>query len=133
MKLRTFNATNIQKGTKNLKPFIYINAVSGVISMNRGACDMLGVREGDGVQMPQDEDDPENWFIEKSKKDGFILRGNGNKTAMMFNCSGLVRQICKSMGYTGRGARIHIGEEVTFGKLTMFTLITAPLKNSDNQ
>ena len=133
MKLRTFNATNIQKGIKNVKPFIHMNIVTGVISMNRGACELLGVREGDGVQMHQDEDDPETWFIEKAKKDGFILRGNGNKTAMMFNCTGLVRQICKAMEYSGPGARIHIGEEVTFGKQTMFTLITAPLKNSDNQ
>lgn len=133
MKLKTFNAYNMQKGAKNFRPFITLNIKSGVITVNRGAAELMGIKQGDGVQLHQDEDDPESWYIEKTKNGGFNLRHNKSKTTLMFNNCSLVREIFQSMEYHANKTKISIGEEITVGKQTIFTLITAPLKNSDNQ
>ena len=129
MKLRTFNQTTVRKGTKIGKPFIHLNTKTGLIVINKTGQKIIGIQAGDQVQFHQDENEPQNWYIEKVGKDGFAIRQNLNSTSVNFNSTALVRSIMNSLECVKKSARIHIGEELTYGKQTFFALITAPLAN----
>ncbi|MCA6489109.1 MAG: hypothetical protein IM551_03680 [Chitinophagaceae bacterium] len=129
MKLKTFNAETFTNVSRSTKPFISANAKSGLLSLNRAAVKELSVKAGDQVHFHQDEDSPENWYIEKVKSGGFELRTYGKRDALAFNSSMLARTIFESVDCYEKYGRLIIGEPVKEGKQTFFTLITASLKN----
>lgn len=129
MKLKTFNATNVVM-VRSFTPGIGVNSKSGLFTINRAACDEIGLKEGDFIQFLQDEEEPENWFIEKVKDTGFQLRGKGDeKSALSFNNTTMVRKIFDSVAYVKEAGRLLLGEPVKFEKRTLRTLITLCLKN----
>ena len=101
---------------------------NGVSSISTGAMKLMNLKESDMVQVHQSDEDPTEWYIEKVSKDGFPLRHNHNKTCLMFNCSLLVKSVFDSVGFEGRSTRFYIGESIEFGKQTLYTIITAPVK-----
>ena len=129
MKLKTFNAETFTNVSRSTKPFIYANAKSGLLSFNKAAVKELSVNPGDQVQFHQDEETPENWYIEKVKSGGFELRAYGKRDALAFNSSMLARTIFESVECFDKYGRMIIGESIKVGKQTFFTLITASLKN----
>jgi hypothetical protein len=75
MKLKVFNTTNITSiSNRDKKPFIQVNNKVGIFNINNSAADLLDLKDGDMVQLLQDEENPEDWFIEKVKEDGFVVR-----------------------------------------------------------
>lgn len=125
MNLKTFNRVTVPQRSKTNKPFITMNHKIGVCFISTGAIKLMGLQEGDMIQLHQSEDEPRDWFVEKIKKDGFSLRFNHNKTGLMFNCAALVNAIFESIEFEGKSARFQIGESVKIDKRVLFTLITA--------
>jgi hypothetical protein len=129
MKLKTFNTTNVTSN-RSFSPSIGVNSKTGLFNINPSACEKIGLKEGTCVQFHQDEDDPENWYLEIVKDNGFTLRKNENITKGTFlNCSYIARKIFDSVGYIEMSGRLKIGETVTIGKRDLVTLITAGLRN----
>ena len=131
MKLKTFNTTNIQAfGKANTKPYLQINSGTGLISINKQASDLIGIKDGSQVQFHQSEETPSDWFIEVVKDAGFIVRTKDSyEDRCVFNSTKLARLIFDSVEFTGKGGRVYLGEEVKNGKQKLFTLITASLVN----
>jgi hypothetical protein len=131
MKLKLFNANNLPS-IRVGKPYIRMNSKTGLVAINSKASEILGIGYSDMVHFFQNEEEEEegDWFIEKVQKDGFALRYKENQGHVhVFNSTQLVRLIFQSVGYEGIKGQILIGEPVKNGKHTMFTLITAGLRN----
>ncbi|MEI8111143.1 MAG: hypothetical protein WCH59_09155 [Chitinophagia bacterium] len=126
MKLKTFNAENTFS-QRQAKPFISVSAKTGLFAFNRGAYELLALKSGDHVQFHQEEDSPENWYIEKVKDGGFTLR-EYKETSLLINNTTLARTIFDSVDSEKMAGRLIIGEQVKIGKQTLHTLVTASLK-----
>jgi hypothetical protein len=129
MKLKTYNTTNIQTLSNQLrKPYLQVNTTTGLFNINKEAAELIGAGDGDQIQFHQDEDEPLDWYIEKVKKDGFVIRFKENVgKGFLFNSSKLARKIFDSVNCTEKSGRIFIGEEIIEGKQKLFTLVTAHL------
>lgn len=82
------------------------------------------------VQFLQDAGDESIWYMEKVKKDGFTLRHNSNLSkGCFFNNTAMVKLVFTSVVFEKQSGRLPLGEEVTFEKRKLYTLITAGLRN----
>lgn len=129
MKLKTFNTTNtvarIAKTT-----YIGINVKVGLFYLNQATVEHLGLSDGDQIQFHQSEEDETEWYLEKVKENGFVVRQKENKSdAALFNNVELSRKIFDSMAYEKISGRVMIGEVVTHEKRKLYTLITSMLVN----
>jgi|LakMenEpi03Aug12_release.lakeMendotaPanAssembly.Ray.scaffolds.fasta_scaffold1068438_1 hypothetical protein len=127
MKLKTFNAENTFS-QRQTKPFIQVSQKTGLFGFNKAVNEILELKSGDQIQFHQDEENPDEWYIEKVKQGGFTLRDYKAKS-LLFNNTTLARKIFESVECEKRSGRLIIGEQVKVGKQTFFTLITASLKN----
>lgn len=133
MKLKEFNANNCFSSKRRSEgaPCIAINVKVGLFRFNKPATELLGLDEGDQVLFHQDEEDPENWYIEKVDKNGFEVRikaaiGKG----VLFNNTALARQIFSSVLFNGlSGKCLLAGQPTEFKKRKLFGLITSNLRN----
>jgi hypothetical protein len=128
MNLKTYNATN----TAGSRPHKAIMSISknGLIRFSQGAVELMDIKAGDQVQFCQDENEPENWFIEVVKKGGFPLRdAYGTGGGLLTNASGIKRHLFQSVNYLGESGTLFIGEQVQIQKRTFYTLITGFLRN----
>lgn len=133
MKLKTFNEDNLPKVDRS-SPKVYLNSKTGIIHFNRAASARIGFVAGDGVEFHQDEEEPSDWYVTKSKV-GFKLRNKGKEDddslGVTFNSSSLARLIIESvtdkvqMGSCGVAA-----EPNKVGKVEYWPLITAKLTAS---
>lgn len=125
MKLKSFNpenAANIRKG----KPTIHIGS-NGAISMNAVATNLTGLKPGDKVEFHQDETNPKDWYISKSKS-GFELRAYNQDRGVIFNSSKLASIILEIIGGPITATMI-IGNEPVDGKY--WPVITASAKTKE--
>jgi len=134
MKLKTFNPDVLPRMTgKQTMPRLSIHLKSGMFSFNEAACKLLNVDIGDQVQIYQDEESPENWYIAKVQEDGFGLgrKGSGSK-GTYFCCTALARLIlasaeCEDIDKTSVNIPI-AGEPTKLGKQTLYGLLVIALK-----
>jgi hypothetical protein len=135
MKLKEFNAENtttLRGAGVNATPKIGLNTKVGLFNFNKPACELMGLKKGDQIIIHQDEEDPENWFLEKVKQKGFTLRDKENVTkGLLFNNTTLARAIGASVSFTGQSGRILIaGKPTEFEKRKLWGLLTSSLKNN---
>jgi hypothetical protein len=101
MKLREFNASNTQV-TRSGTPCMSVNYKTGVFSINQHATSLIGLKAGDQIQFLQDENEPENWYLEKVKSGGFEIRTNSNITpGLLFNNTAIGRKVIEGLGGGG--------------------------------
>lgn len=74
MKLKTFNNTNTFLSNNRISPVININQSNGLVGISQGACEQIGVAAGDQVVFHQDEESPMDWYIQKVKEGGIVLK-----------------------------------------------------------
>jgi len=89
-------------------------------------------RGGDFVIFHQDEEDPENWFIEKAAKGkGWEVRIKEEvQSGVLFNNSKLAREIAASVAYTKPSGRMLVaGKPTKFEKRILWGLLTNNLRN----
>ena len=112
MKFKVFNSVNT-KTEKRKHPAIFgFNTKSGVLSINKEACEMIGLDDTQTIEMVQNEDEPNDWYIiiAKDQKNGIALRNN--KTgSILFQSVVLARKIAESVGFTDNYGKCNIGTE----------------------
>lgn len=130
MKLKEFDRQNSALKRQPAPAFIGISAKRGIFSINKKAVNMLGIIAGDRLSLQQDQEDPENWYIEIGKKTGFILRANGGlDSVLVFTSIAIARQIFSSVGFNGSYGRVLLaGQPTLIGKRTLHGLIVSRLK-----
>lgn len=133
MKLKKFTPENCisEKGQHAGKPCIGISLKSGLLRINKQACELLQLKDGDQVLFHQDEEEPENWYIEKVKKDGFALRSKSNVTpGLLFNNTKLVTEIFSSVAFEGKGGKVLVANQPTMlDKTKLYGLLMNGLRN----
>ncbi len=97
MKLKEFNAENTINHRAGI-PAIGVNQKNGLFNINRLATNLMGLKNGDGIVFHQDEKTPQNFYLEKAKDKGFVLREKVNiNSGVLFNNSSLARVIGETM------------------------------------
>lgn len=130
MKLKEFNPENsVSVKGVILTPAVGINSRSGIFNFNKPACELIGVKNADRLLILQDEDDPENWYIEKAAT-GFVLREKIKitKGLVFFNTS-VAKKLQSSLGIKKDGFRMLLsGQPTLVGKRKLFGLLSVPEK-----
>lgn len=131
MKLKTFNQANLPKADR-CSTKLYINSKTGLFHFNRSASEKLGLTSGDTVEFHQDEDEPSDWYISKSKS-GFLIRnkakGDDATSGTMFNNSALANLIFSTIDAPALMGSCLIGAEPQKeGNVEYWPIITASIK-----
>jgi len=130
MNLKTFDAITTPNRAKSVSPKITINTKSGLLSINKGAVELLGLKEKDQVTFHQDEEEITDWYIEKVKSGGFPIRKNKNATSLAFNNSYLAKKIFESVTCKEQSASVLLaGKPTKLGSRTLYGLLTNSLIN----
>lgn len=132
MKLKEFNPENCIPEKSGKSPMISMSTKSGVFSFNRPACLLMGLKSGDHVVMHQDEETPENWYLEKvGKGKGWEIRGKADEnSALLFNNAKLAREIAGSVEFKKISGRMLVaGQPTKYEKRQLWGVLTVNLKN----
>lgn len=121
MKLREFNAENT-RNTRSGSPAIGVNQKTGIFNCNKLAAEKLHLKNNDQVAFHQDEDAPENWYIEKVKTGGFVVRTK-DEGPILFNNSALARQIGEALSISGSYRMLVAGEPTKVEKRNLYGLL----------
>ncbi len=95
MKIKRFSRENT--GQHHIgKPTVHISK-TGLISFSRNSVESLNLKQNDRVELIQDEDNPQDWYVVTVENEGgFILR-KGTYGQLLFNSSMVVDLIQKSL------------------------------------
>lgn len=132
MKLKSFNPETLPVSSKG-KPAMYINSKAGMFHISATAAEKLELKEGDSIELHQDEEQPQDWYLSKTKK-GFGLRNKkkgSDEQGLNFNNTALAKLIFESVGYKAQTGRVLFGAEPTVIKsVAYWPVITANLFKS---
>jgi hypothetical protein len=129
MKLKEFNAEDFPN-TRTTAPAFSIDTKVGCNRLNREACELIGLKAGDKIKFLQDEEEEGDWYIEKVKEGGFVLRTTKNATSLCFNSTPMAKKIADSVVFEGRSGRCLIaGQPTELNKRKLFGILTNSLKN----
>lgn len=112
MNLKTFNQETLPTSSKS-KAGMYINTKAGMFHISKAGAEKLGLKDGDLVELHQNEDDKAEWFISKSKK-GFSLRNKqkgSDENGLIFNNTVLAKIIFESIECKNQAGRCLFGSE----------------------
>ena len=104
---------------------------SGTIMLSKEASISTGVVDGDYLDIHQDEDNPNDWYISINKEDGSVhlrtVKVNGK--AFIGNSKAVVNALKKviKMEYETKGIRIPVGQATKLEGVKYYPLITAKL------
>lgn len=127
MQIKEYNRATIVKGAKDKKPFISMQSSKGLVTISKGAALLIGLKANDMIQIVQDEDTDE-FFLERVDRDGFRLRAYTSHHALCFTCAEVVRSIIRSRNGSEGYQRLPIGEAVELEGRTLWTIVTAAIK-----
>lgn len=132
MNLKHYNPETLPtgRGAHGL-PRVNITRV-GRFSFNKPAMQLLSIGDNDQVEFYQDEGDPQNWYISKVDKGGFVLKakiGNGNE--LVFYKKALAEVILESVDVKLTKPSVSLpiaGEPTKLGKQTLFGILAIAAK-----
>lgn len=127
LKLKQFNPENTIAVRSGLPT---INFVSGCMTLSPSACELLQVKDGDGIVFHQDENEPQDWYISKSNN-GFKLRPKTGTACLCTNSVGIKQSIFKSVNCTKTTHTFLIGADAQLvgDRAKVFPIITSTAKN----
>jgi hypothetical protein len=80
MNLKTYNTETLPARTAQPGvPSIGLYSRNGIFVFNDVARQHLDLRPGEQVQLLQDEDDPENWYLQATELCGCSITGKANR------------------------------------------------------
>jgi len=99
MKLKKFNQQNRLPGFRGNTRASVRFFKAGMITFTASALKRLGLAHGHYVEIAQDEDNPEDWFIMHSTElSGFMLRDGGKSGNAIFNNAHIGRLFVNQFG-----------------------------------
>jgi len=129
MKLNIYNTQNCQHLPRNGNPTIRFRR-EGSISITRKAAYLLSLKSLDYISFAQDNDKPADWYLIKSGKEGFLIRGTKQHRGLVCNCAAITGKIFKCfndkvhINQKSIGFRIS-GEPVKIDGQECYAIITA--------
>jgi hypothetical protein len=131
MKLKEFNADNCASAPGGKSPTVALNTKTGLFRINKEACVLMDLSANDQIKFHQDEEEEGDWYIEKVKEGGFVLREKETITKGLIFCSShLAKKIAESVSFSGQSGNCLVaGKPTEFQKRKLFGLLTATLRN----
>lgn len=126
MNLKKFTPENCVSGRSNAhRPAAITMKKNGYLNFNGKAAAIIGLSKGDHFVILQDEQEPENWYIQKVDDGGFVLRSKTPSGFCIQNAS-LVRAIMDSIGAnTDKTVRMLLaGQPTKDGKQLYWGILT---------
>ena len=127
MKLKAYTPEVINPFTRNNSIHIGLH-YTGRILLSKGLTDLMGLKAGDNITIFQDEEEPTDWYLAKTKKGGFPVSGRGGKHSYYLNSSEMVRKIFGSLNYRELSGSMFVGAEPV--EANIFPMITSSLKKT---
>jgi hypothetical protein len=129
MKFKVYNTQTVIRGGRETKPFISFSIKTGLISINKTAIILLGIKKGDKIQFLQDPDDLTNWFVQIVKENGFITRHNSSGDMLELSCKKIANEIHETVGKPDKiRIRVPLAPSTNIDGLELFPLITLAAK-----
>lgn len=132
MKLKEFNP-GICKGVHEVNEFpatISMCTKRGIFIISRAAGALIGLADKDQVVILQDEDNPEDWYLEVVSDKGFVVRCCKTWSNYKFNSTIISRKISESVGFKGRTGKMLIaGIPTRVDGRTLWGILTISLKS----
>lgn len=69
----------------------------GIISFNKIACELMGLKPGDKISLAQDSEDPQNFYFFKDPQHGFALYGSSKDGYSRFAHKAFVTLITETL------------------------------------
>lgn len=130
MNLKAYNAETAQGSHLNL-PYVAVSD-SSAIWFNSVAAKKLKLKGGTGVAFFQNEDAPEDWYLQLGDKPEFFrLRQKGGPSQLKLNNATTARALyatAKPRGWTKKSVRLRIQEKpIEIDGAKYYLIITKPL------
>jgi hypothetical protein len=123
LNLIEFNADNVSSDGTGVAA-VSISIKTGIFFFSKSAKSVLDLSPGDMIQFLQDANEKTDWYIEKVKKGGFVLRVNKSKN-FTFNNTVIARKIHDSLSDQDKSIRLLIaGQPTKFEKRTLWGLLS---------
>lgn len=105
----------VPNGKNNRRPTLTFSK-KGLFSINPAMSDLIKLRPGDKVVFLKDEEKPKNWYITKSKEDGFPIQitTRGKYTSRKFQKRPLYEIMKKTLGLSETSNSFSIGPETRY-------------------
>jgi hypothetical protein len=134
MKLKEFDLHNSRKIPRAGRPFLRVTRRAGTLFFSASTAQTADLKEGDGVVLFQDEENPADWYFKKNNSPkSFILRKATNKAkGLVFNNSALAGILLDSAQTTGNLSNCTFGIQkntVDIDGVHYYLIITADLLN----
>jgi hypothetical protein len=133
MNLKEFNIENCKpsRGLKTSPPAaVSMSTDKGLFILNKEAVALIGLSDKIMVVVHQDEDNPEDWYLELVKEKGFLIRVCRKWSQCKFNNVKVARKIAESVGFKGKTGRMLIaGQPTEIGNRTLWGILAINLKN----
>ncbi len=130
MKLKQFNKANSSQ-MRIGEPTVRVSGKAGLINFSSTFCREAKLQAGVRVQFHQDEEKPQNWYVEiVTDEDGFILREDKDAKQCSLNSTGVAHAILKSLGQSTEASiacRMAIEPSVIEG-FSLYPIITRAIK-----
>lgn len=113
MALKHFNSATLPSiSSRGTAPIISLNMKAGLFGINKAACELLGLKNGDYIGFAQDDEDEVKWYVYKSDKTGFQVREKNNVTSgVLFNNSRMGKLIAASVAFEGKGGKMLVEDK----------------------
>jgi hypothetical protein len=128
MKIKRLNHLTVtNRCTK--APKLRVNSY-GVIVINAAAAEIIGVKVGDGIELVQDEERPNDWYIIGSKKsESLKLKDYKNSNGLVHQSGVIAKRFLKEVSRGAISVGLLIGtESITHNGETLWPIITSSLK-----
>lgn len=135
MNLKEYNPANSKPvATPRAHPAsIRIDTKTGRFIFNKTAAELIGLKDKCQVVIHQDEQEPEDWYLEVVKTNGFIISNRERQGEYVFNNTVIARKVAESVGYTARNGRMLIaGKPTKIGDRLLWGILTINLKTVCN-
>jgi hypothetical protein len=132
MKLKEYNPANSKPvATPRAHPAsLRLDTKTGRFLFNKTASELMGLKDKCKIVILQDENEPEDWYLEVVKDRGFVISSRDRQSESVFNNTVIARKIAESVGYNGRNGRMLIaGQPTIIGDRTLWGILTINLKN----
>lgn len=131
MNLKEYNPINSKPvATPRAHPAsLRIDTKTGRFIFNKTASELIGLKDKCQIVILQDEQEPEDWYLEIVKVSGFVIRNRERQSEYVFNNTVIARMIADSVGYTARNGRMLIaGKPTKIGDRLLWGILTINLK-----
>lgn len=136
LKLTSHNTRNSLLGVRNAVPIISVTQHNGMVRFNPRTMQVCDLKQGDKVSLAQDQENPEDWYIQLDDPHGFELKFINNSLTQVnksigFHCKDVVRKLIETTKLKGEMHTVQMNidtDPIKQDGITYFAIATKTIK-----